>query len=307
MEPVLSLPAKCIWAGPYQPAAPEAMLAALPEEAARLRAQGAGAVEFWLDAAAMDERYASPTVWADAAGILGRAGLGATVHLPMVWVDLTSLDREVWEGSLRSLEAVLRATAPLAPAMAALHPANYATQAALHSAPEGRRAGLLGALGSRLVAALTRLRGGPAGEIVALENLEGVPLDLLAYVAEAAGVGVCLDTGHALAEGLDPVAIVDRVRDRLLGLHLHDGVPRGGGSDTPEAEERAHLAVGRGNLDLERLVAALVAVDFRGPVVLEVVGDREGEERTGRLFLEAVERHRGEGGGRRQGPAPRAR
>lgn len=280
------------------------MLAALPGEARRLKGLGAGAVEFWAEVVPLDERYASAAVWGEAAVILRDEGLEATVHLPLHWVDLTSLDREVWEGGLRSVEQALRVTQPLAPAMAAVHPSNYATQAALAQAPASARPAMLGALGSRLVAALARLRGGAGGEVVALENLEGMPVDLFVLVARTAGVGVCLDVGHALAEGHDPVGLLERVRDRLLGLHLHDAMPRQArptgsagqpqppNGPPPEAAELAHKALGTGCLDLPALVAALGEAHFAGPVVLEVVGGPGDEERSARCFAEALNRRR---------------
>ncbi len=262
---------------------------------------GAGAVEFMADVAALDERYAAEAVWREAATVLRGEGLGATVHLPMIWVDLTSLDREAWEGGLRSVERALRATQPLLPAMAAVHPANYATQAALAHAPATARPALLGALGSRLVAALERLRDAVGGGTVALENLEGMPVDLFILVAETAGVGVCLDVGHALADGHDPVGLLEKVRGRLVGLHLHDAVPRrkaatetpvSGAAPASEAEEPAHRALGTGRLDLDALLDALARAGFGGPAVLEVVGGPVAEDRSAEVFLSAVNRQR---------------
>lgn len=295
MNPVLSLPTKCLWSALYQPADPAAMLAALPGEARRLRGLGAGAVELWAEVVAIDERYASPEVWREAAAVLGGEGLAATVHLPLTWVDLTSLDRDVWEGSLRSIETTLRAVEPLAPQMAAVHPSNYATQAALAQRPPADRASFLGVLGARLVAALSRLKSGPGGRVLAVENLEGVPADLLGLVAQASGARICLDAGHALADGSDPVALLGQLGERVIGLHLHDAGPRGGSIGAgpgPEAEERAHLPLGDGRLDLPALVAALHGTGFAGPVVLEVVGAPGGEERSAAAFLSAVNRAR---------------
>jgi len=237
-------------------------------------------LELTADLVSMDNRYASEDLWRRVASVLRDGGMAATLHLPFVWVDLASLDRGVWEGSLDSLEAALRFTRPLEPLMAAVHPANYATQAALAQTPERDRPAFLGALVGRVGAALARLRKSPGGDVIALENLEGVPPELLFGVAEAAGVGVCLDIGHALADGCDPGALLGRVRSGLVGLHLHDAVPR----------EGAHKPLGTGRLDLGALAGALKAACFEGPVVLEVVGSSDDEERSARLFARAIAR-----------------
>ncbi len=280
--PFLSLPARSVWAGPLRPAAPREMLAALPAEAGRLRGLGAGALEFLAEVTALDERYTSRAVWREAAAVLAGEGLAATLHLPFGWVDLAALDREIWEGGLRSVAGALAAMEPLGPRLAALHPGNYATQMILRGAAEADRPELFAACGRRLTAALARLRGGPLGEVVALENLEGVPFDLIAAAAGAAGVGVCLDVGHALAGRQDPAALVGLVADRLTGLHLHDAVPG-------EEPEPAHKPLGDGCLDLARLVAALAGVGFTGPLVLEIAGGPEGEDRSARAWQAAFE------------------
>ena len=288
-RPILALPAKGVWSGPWRAAAPEAMLEALPGQVRRIREFGAGAVEFLTEVVARDERYASPAVWREAATITRAEGLEATVHLPFAWVELTSLDRQVWEGSLRSVEETLRAVEPLAARMAVVHPANHGTQAVLAGTTAPARGEVLGALGERLVAALTRLGRAQGGGALALEYLDGIPGDLFALVVQAAGVGVCLDVGHALVGGLDPVELVGEFRGRLLGVHLHDAVA------TATGEGSAHRPLGTGRLDLEGLVAALCRLDFDVPVALEVSGTADDKERSARLFLDAVRRQRREG------------
>lgn len=289
------------------------MLRALPGEARRLRTLGARYLEFHAEACSIDEAYRSPALWAEVARVLGGEGLGATVHLPLAWVDLTALDRHVWEGSVGSLEAALAALEPLGPAMAAVHPANYGTQAVVNAAPPRARPDLAAALGEKLTSALVRLRRAPCGSVVALENLEGMPLDLFRLVTKAAGVGVCLDAGHAVAEGYDPVELLDEMADRVVGLHLHDAV-RAARSSPPapgapavlaagfpaaappaalsavDSPERAHRPLGTGELDLDRLVRALLDLRFDGPVVLEIIGDAAS---SAKAFLEAVGRSGG--------------
>lgn len=236
-------------------------------------------MEFHADACVLDARYADPEMWRRAAEVLFREELQATVHLPYRWTDLAALDHSVWEGSLQSCLTALRATAPLRPRLLAVHPTNYVTQAYVGRASPDQRGLLLEPLAERLCRGLRHLgeEGGPA---LALENLEGVPLDLFRQVVEEAGVGVCLDLGHLVSDGEDPARAVAVLGPRLVGLHLHDALP-------PPAR-RAHLPLGAGRLDLEGTASALRAAGFSGPVVLEVDGDEEVYADTTSRFLKAV-------------------
>ncbi|ADU52153.1 Xylose isomerase domain-containing protein TIM barrel [Thermaerobacter marianensis DSM 12885] len=278
-SPVLALPCRSLWRHRHRPEDPRRFLAALPDEARRRRAEGAGALEFHADACLLDDRYADPAPWREAAVILEAEGLAATVHLPYVWPDLTALNAAVWEGSVTSIATALRAVAPLRPRLAAVHPANFATQALVLATPPGQRPALMDELASRLVRALRRLASGApasAAEALALENLEGVAWPLFEAVCREAGVAVCFDVGHALSNGDDPVALARSLAGRIRGLHLHDAVPppvAPAGAASQPAVGRAHLPLGAGRLPLDGLVAALRETGFAGPVVLEVDDD----------------------------------
>ncbi|QIA27848.1 sugar phosphate isomerase/epimerase [Thermaerobacter sp. PB12/4term] len=272
-HPVLALPCRSLWRSRHRPEDPDRFLASLRDEARRLGRQGAGAVEFHADACVLDARYAAPGPWREAGAILAAEGLAATVHLPYVWPDLTALDQTVWEGSIASIVTALRATSPLTPLLAAVHPANYATQALVLATPADQRPGLLDELATRLVAALRRLQTEvpPAtAAVLALENLEGMPWALFDSVARAAGVAVCLDVGHAVSNGDDPVQLARTLGGRIRGLHLHDAVPPAGQGTGGAAVGRAHLPLGQGSLRLPELAAALAETGFAGPVVLEL-------------------------------------
>ncbi|MBE6627071.1 MAG: sugar phosphate isomerase/epimerase [Ruminococcaceae bacterium] len=74
------------------------------------------------------------------------------------------------------------------------------------------------------------------GVVLAIENIYGPDYsdahlstaeDLLYYVNELGSpyIGVCLDTGHAVIRGQDPVEMLARAQESLCGLHLHSTVP----------------------------------------------------------------------------------
>jgi inosose dehydratase len=80
-------------------------------------------------------------------------------------------------------------------------------------------------------------------------------------------LGLCLDTGHALYAGSDPVELIRRYADRLEHLHLKDiAAPvRAQGLGFWDAVAAGIFCpVGDGLLDLARLRDALGAIGYRG-------------------------------------------
>jgi len=62
-------------------------------------------------------------------------------------------------------------------------------------------------------------------------------------------IGVCLDTGHSLRSGEDPVEAVHILRGRIYGVHL---------KDVAEMQEKTESVVlGAGHLDVEEVFRAL--------------------------------------------------
>lgn len=77
-------------------------------------------------------------------------------------------------------------------------------------------------------------------------------------------IGYCLDTGHAMRSGEEPVEAVRLLGNRLHGMHLREHVAVRREPQPPES------IVGEGALDLEALCRAMRAADFSGPLSLEV-------------------------------------
>jgi inosose dehydratase len=71
-------------------------------------------------------------------------------------------------------------------------------------------------------------------------------------------VGACVDTGHYLRAGVDPVEAIRMLGSRVLGVHLKDF--------DAESEEQI---VGHGRLSLVDTFRALIDVGFKGPLSLE--------------------------------------
>lgn len=69
---------------------------------------------------------------------------------------------------------------------------------------------------------------------------------------------LCLDTGHLIAAGGDPLATLRRWGHRVRHVHVKDALPDG-----------TFCRLGAGNLDLEAFLDALRALDYEGWIVVE--------------------------------------
>lgn len=99
---------------------------------------------------------------------------------------------------------------------------------------------------------------------------------LMAGLGDAA-VGLCLDTGHYLVGGGDPVEAIESFGDRLVHVHLKDVDPavlgrlRAGEVEDFHAALRARVFTepGNGMLDLMRVLRALRRAGYGGWLMLE--------------------------------------
>jgi inosose dehydratase len=95
--------------------------------------------------------------------------------------------------------------------------------------------------------------------------------DSVIRVLEATQAALCLDTGHLVAAGGDPLAILDGWRDRVAHVHLKDARP----ADAPftdamqlwEGDVFCRLGAGRGHVD--DVLGSLAAGGYEGWVVVE--------------------------------------
>ncbi|MBE3576580.1 MAG: sugar phosphate isomerase/epimerase [Limnochordales bacterium] len=82
-------------------------------------------------------------------------------------------------------------------------------------------------------------------------------------------MGACVDTGHYLRSGEDPVAVIEHLGERVHAVHLKDFV-----------DERKEVSPGTGRLDLPAVVAALRKQGFAGTYVIEYEADPENPSPT---------------------------
>jgi len=95
-------------------------------------------------------------------------------------------------------------------------------------------------------------------------------------VLAGSSIGLCLDTGHLLIGGTDPVDIAVRHADRISHVHLKDvrvdlahSVQRGELSYTDAVRRGMYVPLGQGDIDIATIVTSLEAADYTGYYVLE--------------------------------------
>jgi sugar phosphate isomerase/epimerase len=74
-------------------------------------------------------------------------------------------------------------------------------------------------------------------------------------------IGLCIDIGHTLRAGVDPVQAVHESGGRLLDLHLKDLAS--------PTDRDSQVEVGKGVIDIPGLFRALMKVEFTGHAALE--------------------------------------
>jgi sugar phosphate isomerase/epimerase len=74
-------------------------------------------------------------------------------------------------------------------------------------------------------------------------------------------MGLCIDIGHTLRTGTDPVQACRECRDRLYDMHVKDLATK--------TERDSQVAVGRGLIDFPALFKTLIDIGYQGQVGLE--------------------------------------
>jgi len=74
-------------------------------------------------------------------------------------------------------------------------------------------------------------------------------------------LGLCIDVGHTIRIGADPIESARKCADRLLDVHIKDV--------TAAAAKGQEIEVGRGIIDVPEFLRTLIAVNFTGVVSFE--------------------------------------
>lgn len=181
-------------------------------------------------------------------------GVGVTVHLPYLELNLASLFEGVRKVSVERMQQAFEYTAQVEALNSVLHGGRI---------PE-RHPLILEAARNQLLRSLDVLKH-PAVPVT-LENTHINPLEFLKgknelqEMSQFAGFGVCLDVGHALIEGGEDQIAEYWQLENIRHLHLQDGL----------GIEDDHFALGKGKIDWQAQKPHLEG--FSGTVCLEISG-----------------------------------
>ncbi len=100
--------------------------------------------------------------------------------------------------------------------------------------------------------------------------------DAVRRVLEGSSVALCLDTGHLLIGGTDPLALATEVPQRIVHVHLKDvdktmaaRVQAGSSSYTEAVAAGMYKPLGQGDVGVAGILAALEGVGYGGYYVME--------------------------------------
>lgn len=190
------------------------------------------------------------------AGLAEAHGLSYTVHLPL---DLTlGAEGQAYSASLEKARRVIEAARALAPWAYVAHLDGRAVRT-------GAGAEALRRWQDQAVRALEMVAGW-AGEPnkLCVENLEGYPLDFLEPVLARSPASRCVDVGHLWLDGHDPLPYLAQAAARIRVIHLH-------GIDGRDHRSLANMPAKQ----IDALLAALLGLDYRGVVTLEVFDEND--------------------------------
>ncbi len=80
-------------------------------------------------------------------------------------------------------------------------------------------------------------------------------------------IGLCIDIGHTQRAGIDPSEAIERFAERLLDLHIKDV--------SAAAAEGTTVEMGRGVIDIPRVVRTLLKVNYAGVASFEFEKDEK--------------------------------
>lgn len=78
-------------------------------------------------------------------------------------------------------------------------------------------------------------------------------------------MGLCIDVGHTMRNGVDPAGAIMQFADRLYDVHIKDV--------TEATKSGSTIEIGRGIIDIPKVLRALLKIQYRGTVSFEFEKD----------------------------------
>ena len=255
----------------------------------QIASQGFNLIELGGDMVLFFPQAFSPANIQKLADLKKELGLTYTMHLPLWSVEPSTLLQPVRLGSLRALMEAVQATQALGIEDYVLHATGaLAAEFTQMRIPDAGKALILRqfqANARATIHALLSETGLPSRKL-SIETIE-FPFELMMELANEADTSICLDVGHVLAGFSGPIQLFDAleaVLPRLGEIHLHDSPWQG--PDRKIAYGKDHQALGKGDLDVGRLLDRLAEAKWNGPIIFELSGEEA------RQSLEAIHRLR---------------
>ncbi len=79
-------------------------------------------------------------------------------------------------------------------------------------------------------------------------------------------IGICIDIGHTQRMGVDPSESIAMYRDRILDVHMKDV--------SAAAKDGKTVEVGRGVIDIGKVLRTLIEIGYAGKVSFEFEKDK---------------------------------
>lgn len=112
---------------------------------------------------------------------------------------------------------------------------------------------------------------------------------------ESSDISLCLDTGHLLIGGMEPLELLAKAADRVAHVHLKDvdvavaaTISAGDASYIDAVRAGLYTPLGQGDLDIAEIVRTLEAAHYHGWYVLEQDSALDAEPATGVGPVDAV-------------------
>jgi len=183
-------------------------------------------------------------------------GLSYTVHLPL---DLRlGADGSEQHVSLQKARKVIECTRTLNPWAYVLHLDGREVK-------DSTDPQVLRRWTDQAAKALELAAGWAGGlERLAVENLEGYPIDFWEEVLTRVRAGRCVDIGHLWRDGHDPIPYLERALPQTRVLHIHGIAER-------DHKSLAHVPPA----ELRRVLDWLIACRYPGVMTIEVFGEED--------------------------------
>lgn len=98
------------------------------------------------------------------------------------------------------------------------------------------------------------------------DDLYSSPNDVYAKIKDLdKRVGFCIDIGHVIRIGQDPISMLEKYKDRLYDMHMKD-------MDKAQPEGKP-VEIGRGVIDIPKVVKMLKKINYQGSVAFEYEKD----------------------------------